>query len=120
MFAFRAQISELVKLVAEHGIARIAVVGGLAIVIYLLFSLPHAAWQINVTFIAGAVTIVAAGSFVRWAEMRYNLLSGRTMVLRCAKCREPLTFTPMGEQQLIPPLFIQCSNKKCKAINLVQ
>ena len=117
---FWAQVNAYIKLVAEHGIARVAMAGGLAIVVYALFNFSQVEWPVSAVFVAGGVAMIGVGGFVRWAEMHYKLLSGRTFVLRCAKCRKPLAIQSVGGEQFKPPLVVQCNNDKCGAANFVQ
>ena len=116
---FQAQVNAYIKLVAEHGIARVAVAGGLAIVSYVLFNFSEADWPASQVFVAGGVVMIAVGAFVRWAEMHYKLLSGRTFVLKCAHYREPLVIEPIEGEKFKPPLLVKCSNAKCKVANLI-
>ena len=117
---FWVQVNSIGKLLTEHGIARSTVIIGIAIMIYALFNYETTAWQTSAIFVGGSVVIIGFGGLVRWAEMKYHLLSHRTVVLRCAKCKKPLHVDSVTGSHLEAPIVIQCKNKDCEATNFVQ
>jgi hypothetical protein len=117
---FMDRTSAYIKLVAEHGIARISVASGLVIVFYALAKFTEKDWTFIAVFVISGIAMIATGGFVRWAEMRYKLFSGRAFTAKCASCGKPLRIKVPGNVELKPPMTIDCENENCRAINFIQ
>ncbi len=113
-------MGELVTLIAEHGVARVLIAAGLAIMIYVLFQTPGDDWQTNVALLGAASGVAIAGGLVRVAQMMNGVFSGRTMLLMCQKCRKPITSFGLEGFRERPPAAVRCSNTGCNAVNIFQ
>jgi len=111
------RLADLAKMTAEHGIARILVASGIAILITFLIKIPAENWQINVALLAVSLLVIAVGALIRIFEMRYGVFSGRIVLLRCKNCGQAITSGVVALKEK-PPQMVQCN--KCQAINIIQ
>ena len=63
------KLAEIVKLTAEHGIPRVLVAGGIAILISFLVGVPSKDWQINIALLIVSLSIIVIGALIRIFEM---------------------------------------------------
>ena len=111
------KLAEIAKLIAEHGIPRVLVAGGIAILISFFVGVPSKDWQINIALLIVSLSIIVIGASIRIFEMKYGVFSGRTVLLRCRNCGEPVTSGVMALGNK-PPQLVQCN--RCQAINIIQ
>jgi len=78
-------------LTAEHGIPRVLVAGGIAILISFLVGVPSKDWQIKIALLIVSLFMIVIGALIRIFEMEYSVFSGRTVLLRCRNCGEAIT-----------------------------
>lgn len=111
------KLADLATMTAEHGIARILVASGIAILITFLVKIPADDWRINVTLLAVSLSVIAIGALIRIFEMRHGVFSGRILLLRCKNCGHAITSGVVAVKEK-PPQMVQCN--KCQAINMIQ
>lgn len=111
------KIAEIAKLTVEHGIPRVLVACGVAILISFLVGVPSKDWQTNIALLIVSLLIIVVGALIRIFEMKYGIFSGRTTLLRCRNCGEAITsgVVALGNK---PPQSVQCNH--CQAINIIQ
>lgn len=111
------KLAEIAKLTAEHGIPRVLVAGGIAILISFPIGVPSKDWQINIALLIVSLSMIVIGALIRIFEMKYGVFSGRTVLLRCRNCDEAMTsgVVALGNK---PPQLVQCN--RCQAINIIQ
>ncbi|MFC1995510.1 hypothetical protein ACFLVM_01350 [Chloroflexota bacterium] len=110
-------VGDIAKLVVEHGIPRVLVATGVAILLSILIKEPPADWRTIVVPLAIALSAIVIGALTRIFEMKYGVFSGRTTILRCRNCGEAITSgaVALGNK---PPQLIQCNH--CQAVNIIQ
>ncbi len=111
------RLSGIVKLIAENGTARILIAAGVLIPLTFLYRIPSDDWQANVVLLIVSLFLVGAGTVIRVSAMKHGQFSGRTMLLRCGRCKRVITKdVDVGS----PPTTFKCGRSDCGAINIIQ
>ena len=113
-------MGQLLKMIVEHGVARVLIVVGLIIPLYFLYDIPSEDWRTNLSLLVAASVAVVAGSAVRVMQMINGVFSGRIMLLMCQKCRKPITQFDTAGFTGKPPAVAQCKEPGCMAVNIFQ